>query len=217
MLPLPQLVLPGARPAPSASRRIARTCRGRSNSSHLERRLPAAFRHRPAERPCAGLRRAAESSLDWPRDQCLGCARSRRRSDQGAARGTLHRGSRGRPGGLPLGAASRRDRAGRARHDRCRALQPRSSRGAPARGTCARGRRASAESGHGHRRAGRPLPRSEQAARRGVLRRAIRREPENVFLWLALSQKQRAEGRPAAAARTYAHARALDPRLPTPR
>jgi hypothetical protein len=50
-----------------------------------------------------------------------------------------------------------------------------------------------------------------------VLRRATETEPENVFLWLALSQREEGDGRLAAARRAYARARALDSRLPAPR
>jgi cytochrome c-type biogenesis protein CcmH/NrfG len=48
---------------------------------------------------------------------------------------------------------------------------------------------------------------------RAVLERATRREPENVFLWLALSKKLQLEGDLAGARRSYARARQLDPRL----
>jgi Flp pilus assembly protein TadD len=50
-----------------------------------------------------------------------------------------------------------------------------------------------------------------------ILKQAVRREPENVFLWLALSKKQEREGRLAAARHSYTRARALDPLLPAPR
>lgn len=50
-----------------------------------------------------------------------------------------------------------------------------------------------------------------------VLRRATEKEPENVFLWLALSQREERDGRLAAARRAYARAGALDSRLPAPR
>jgi tetratricopeptide (TPR) repeat protein len=50
-----------------------------------------------------------------------------------------------------------------------------------------------------------------------ALERAIHREPENVFLWLALTRRQQREGNLAAAGRSYERARALDPRLPPPR
>jgi Tfp pilus assembly protein PilF len=50
-----------------------------------------------------------------------------------------------------------------------------------------------------------------------ILKQAVRREPENVFLWLALSKRQEREGRLTAAGRSYARARALDPLLPAPR
>jgi hypothetical protein len=50
-----------------------------------------------------------------------------------------------------------------------------------------------------------------------ILKQAIRREPENIFLWLALSKRQQREGRLGAAGRSYARARALDPLLPAPR
>jgi hypothetical protein len=59
----------------------------------------------------------------------------------------------------------------------------------------------------------------ETDSRRGeaILRRANDKEPENVFLWLALSQRQERDGHLAAARRSYARARALDPHLPAPR
>jgi hypothetical protein len=50
-----------------------------------------------------------------------------------------------------------------------------------------------------------------------ILKEAVRREPENIFLWLALSKRQQREGRLAAAGRSYARARTLDPLLPAPR
>jgi predicted Zn-dependent protease len=50
-----------------------------------------------------------------------------------------------------------------------------------------------------------------------VLENAVQREPENLSLWLVLSQKQAADGNTAAARSSYAHARTLDPRLPRPR
>jgi hypothetical protein len=50
-----------------------------------------------------------------------------------------------------------------------------------------------------------------------ILKEAVRREPENIFLWLALSKRQQREGRLSAAGRSYARARALDPLLPAPR
>ena len=50
-----------------------------------------------------------------------------------------------------------------------------------------------------------------------VLRSALRREPENVRLWLALSNTQVRGDRLASARRSYARARELNPRLPRPR
>jgi hypothetical protein len=58
-----------------------------------------------------------------------------------------------------------------------------------------------------------PDPRRGEA----ILRRATDKEPENVFLWLALSKRQERDGRLAPARRSYARARALDSRLPAPR
>ncbi len=59
----------------------------------------------------------------------------------------------------------------------------------------------------------------ERNPRRGeaILEHATSEEPENVFLWLARSQLEERDGDLAAARRSYARARALDPRLPAPR
>jgi Flp pilus assembly protein TadD len=46
-----------------------------------------------------------------------------------------------------------------------------------------------------------------------IMRRAVREEPENVELWLAWSQVQERAGDLAAARRSYARARELDPEL----
>lgn len=47
-----------------------------------------------------------------------------------------------------------------------------------------------------------------------ILRTAIRREPDNVRLWLALTQVRVRDGRHGAARRSYERARELDPQLP---
>jgi hypothetical protein len=57
----------------------------------------------------------------------------------------------------------------------------------------------------------------DEASRTALLRRLTDREPENVFLWFVTLRNAERAGRPAAARRAYARARALDPRLPPPR
>jgi hypothetical protein len=57
----------------------------------------------------------------------------------------------------------------------------------------------------------------DEASRAALLRRLTDREPENVFLWFVTLRNAERAGRPAAARRAYARARALDPRLPPPR
>jgi hypothetical protein len=59
----------------------------------------------------------------------------------------------------------------------------------------------------------------ERNPRRGeaILEHATDEEPENVFLWLALSQREERDGHLAAARRSYGRARGLDPRLPAPK
>jgi Flp pilus assembly protein TadD len=47
-----------------------------------------------------------------------------------------------------------------------------------------------------------------------VLRRAIAREPENVYLWVGLARVQVTTGRPAAAERSYDRARELNAQIP---
>jgi predicted Zn-dependent protease len=46
-----------------------------------------------------------------------------------------------------------------------------------------------------------------------LLEELTEREPENIFLWLLLTQKREREGRIAAARRSYARVLELDPRL----
>jgi hypothetical protein len=56
------------------------------------------------------------------------------------------------------------------------------------------------------------------AARRAArIREVTEREPENIFLWFVSLRNAERTGRPAAAQRAYARARALDSRLPPPR
>jgi hypothetical protein len=47
-----------------------------------------------------------------------------------------------------------------------------------------------------------------------LLEKLTDREPDNIYLWFIRVRKEEREGNVAAARRSYAHARALDPRLP---
>ena len=55
--------------------------------------------------------------------------------------------------------------------------------------------------------------RKDKRSAEQLLLRLTREEPENVFLWLLLTQKREREGRIAAARRSYARVLKLDPRL----
>ena len=55
--------------------------------------------------------------------------------------------------------------------------------------------------------------RKDKRSAEQLLVRLTREEPENIFLWLLLTQKREREGRIAAARRSYARVLELDPRL----
>jgi predicted Zn-dependent protease len=55
--------------------------------------------------------------------------------------------------------------------------------------------------------------RKDKRSAEQLLLRLTREEPENIFLWLLLTQKREREGRIAAARRSYARVLKLDPRL----
>jgi predicted Zn-dependent protease len=55
--------------------------------------------------------------------------------------------------------------------------------------------------------------RKDKRSAEQLLVRLTQEEPENIFLWLLLTQKREGEGRIAAARRSYARVLKLDPRL----